>query len=64
MSDLPDSIKAIQELFRPRFEAQTARLERLAASAFAVEIEDGEVTHDLSADKALALLAAHAEKNS
>ncbi|ANL74306.1 hypothetical protein AMC83_PA00079 (plasmid) [Rhizobium phaseoli] len=61
MSDLPDNIKAIQELFRPRFEAQDARMEALAAAAFAAELSNAEVTHDLPVEEALALLEAHAK---
>ncbi len=64
MSDLPENIKAIQEQFRPRFEAQTARMASLAAAAFAAELANAEVTHDLPVEEALALLAAEAEKNS
>lgn len=62
MSDLPPAIKAIQDQFRPRFEAQDARMEALAAAAFKAQIDDAEVTHDVSAEEALALLAAEAKK--
>ncbi|MGR9293685.1 hypothetical protein ACU8OS_35560 (plasmid) [Rhizobium leguminosarum] len=61
MSELPDNIKAIQERFRPRFEAQTARMEELAAAAFAARLANAKVTHDLPAEEALALLEAHAK---
>ncbi|ANL87108.1 hypothetical protein [Rhizobium phaseoli] len=61
MSDLPDNIKAIQAHFRPRFEAQDARMEALAAAAFAAELANAKVTHDLPIDEALALLEAHAK---
>ncbi|MGH0214434.1 hypothetical protein NKY66_11020 [Sinorhizobium meliloti] len=64
MSDLPDNIKALQEKFRPRFEAQDARMASLAAAAFAAELANAEVTHDLPIDEALALHAAEAEKYS
>ncbi|NEI66498.1 hypothetical protein [Rhizobium leguminosarum] len=64
MSELPDNIKAIQELFRPRFEAQTARMEALAAAAFADRLANATVTHDVPAEEALALLDAHAEGES
>jgi hypothetical protein len=63
MSELPPEIKAAQEKLRPRFEAQTARMESLAASSFASEIADAEVTHDVSADEALGILAGEAETN-
>lgn len=63
MSELPPAIKAAQEKLRPRFEAQTARMEALAVAAFASEIADAEVTHDVSAEEALAILAGEAETN-
>jgi hypothetical protein len=62
MSELPPAIKAAQEKLRPRFEAQTERMEALAAAAFAAHIADAEVTHNLSGEEALALLAAEAKK--
>ncbi|MFS2154790.1 hypothetical protein [Rhizobium sp. Rhizsp42] len=55
-SDLPPAIRAIQELFRPRFEAQDRRMEALAAAHFAARLENAKVTHDLPADEALNLL--------
>ncbi|WP_429819126.1 hypothetical protein [Ensifer sp. B1-9] len=64
MSELPDNIKALQEKFRPRFEAQTARMASLAAASLAAELANAEVTHDLPIEEGLALLAAEAEKNS
>ncbi|TBG52628.1 hypothetical protein [Rhizobium leguminosarum] len=64
MSELPDNIKAIQELFRPRFEAQNARMEALAAAAFADRLANATVTHDVPGEEALALLDAHAEGES
>ncbi|MBY3155322.1 hypothetical protein HFO56_23650 [Rhizobium laguerreae] len=62
MSDLPPEIKAAQEKLRPRFEEQTARMESMAAAAFAAHLADAEVTHDVSAEEALAVLDAEAEK--
>ena len=62
MSELPPAIKAIQDQFRPRFEAQDARMEAMAAAAFKANIDDAEVTHDVSAEEALAMLAAEAKK--
>ncbi|NEJ83781.1 hypothetical protein GR268_45845, partial [Rhizobium leguminosarum] len=47
MSELPENIKAIQELFRPRFEAQNARMEALAAAAFADRLANATATHDV-----------------
>lgn len=55
-SDLPQSIKAIQERFRPRFEAQDRRMEALAAAQFVARLANATVTHDLPADEALRLL--------
>ncbi len=55
-SDLPASIKEIQEMFRPRFEAQDRRMEALAAAQFASRLANATVTHDLPADEALRLL--------
>lgn len=55
-SDLPPAIRAIQELFRPRFEAQDRRMEALAAAHFAARLANAKVTHDLPADEALKLL--------
>jgi hypothetical protein len=63
MSDLPPAIKAAQEKLRPRFEAQTERMEALAAAAVAAHIANAEVTHALSGEEALALLAAEAQKH-
>lgn len=50
--------------FRPRFEAQTARMASLAAASLADELANADMTHDLPAEKALALLTAEAEMNS
>ncbi|WP_216332595.1 hypothetical protein [Rhizobium sp. X9] len=55
-AELPPSIKAIQEYFRPRFEAQDRRMEALAAAHFAARLASARVTHDLPADEALKLL--------
>ncbi|TAT70077.1 hypothetical protein [Rhizobium ruizarguesonis] len=54
MSELPDAIKAIQDRFRPRFEAQDARMEALAAAAFAARLANATVILELSAEEALA----------
>jgi len=55
-SELPPSIRAIQERFRPRFEAQDRRMEALAAAQFAARLANATVTHDLPVDEALKLL--------
>jgi hypothetical protein len=62
MSDLPPAIKAAQEKLRPRFEEQTKEMEALAAARFAASLANAEVTHDVSADDALAVLDAEMEK--
>lgn len=64
MSDLPPAIKAIQDRFRPRFEAQDARMGALAAAHFAASLANAEITHDVSAEEALAIHNAHAPLNS
>jgi hypothetical protein len=64
MSELPDNIKALQEKFRPRIDAQDARIVSAAAASLASEVAAAEVTHDLPMEEGLALLAAEAGKNS
>lgn len=64
MSELPPAIKAIQDQFRPRFEAQDARMEALAAAHFAARLAHAEITHDVSVEETLAILDTHAPLNS
>jgi hypothetical protein len=64
MTDLPPAIKAAQEKLRPRFEAKTKEFEALAAERFADSLVHAEVTHDVSAEEALAVLDGHAPLNS
>jgi hypothetical protein len=51
--DLPENIRAIQELFRPRFEAQDRRMEVLFAAQAAAEEVNFEMSHDLPVHEAL-----------
>jgi hypothetical protein len=64
MTDLPPAIKVAQEKLRPRFDAQTEEFERLAAARFAVSLAHAEITNDVSAEEALAVLDGHAPLNS
>ncbi|WP_018896475.1 hypothetical protein [Rhizobium sp. 2MFCol3.1] len=55
-SDLPENIRAIQELFRPRFEAQDRRMEALFAAHAAAEAAAAELSHGVPVHEALEML--------
>jgi hypothetical protein len=55
-SDLPENIRAIQELFRPRFEAQNRRMEALFAAHTAAEEANAELSHGVPVHEALKML--------
>lgn len=54
MAELPPHLKAVQDQFRPRMEAQTARMQERHADELAAEIASAEPVDEMSAEDFLA----------
>nr|WP_250808610.1 hypothetical protein [Neorhizobium tomejilense] len=63
MADLPPHLKAVQEMFRPRMEAQTARMRALQEQALADELANANPVEELSAEETLKVLSDEISKH-